>query len=674
MDEFEEIKNLQKELSEHNYRYHVLDEPTISDYEYDIKLKRLWELEERHPEAIISSSPTQRGFGKPLDKFKKVDHPAPILSLANAFDTKDLEDWFQRISKLDSRVTSTGFVLEPKIDGLTVVLRYENGVLIQGATRGDGLQGEDVTANIRTIKSVPLRIPVLDKGNKPPKTLIVRGEVFIKKDDFIRLNKVLQENGEKTYQNPRNTASGSLRQLDPGITRNRPLSLLAYAIVESSEESRKTQWGLLKYLADLGFPTSELAELKDDFPDVINAIDAWNDIRDSIQYEVDGVVVKINDLQIAEDLGFVGKDPRGAIALKFLAREVSTILQEIRVNVGRTGVLTPYAVLKPVEIGGVTVKQATLHNFDYIAEKDIRVGDRVLIKRAGDVIPYVIGPMLSARGSGVGAYSPPSVCPSCGQAVEHLPDEVAWYCVNTSCPAQLVRNIEHFVSRGAMDIVGLGEKIVEILVKEGKIKDIADLYGLKTADLVGMEGFGQKKAENIINSINTSRNQSLSKLLTGLGIHGIGEVSALELAKFYKGLDRLKDTNLNTLVSIDGVGPNTAQAIIDWFSQTPNIQLIEKLKQYGVYPTYSQESTGLTDKLLSGEIFVITGTLPTLSRDQAKELIEDAGGKVTDSVSKNTNFLVVGENAGSKLEKARSLGIPVLDESELLLKLGSKSD
>jgi DNA ligase (NAD+) len=669
MDEFEEIRNLQKELSEHNYRYHVLDEPTISDYEYDIKLKRLRELEELHPEAIISSSPTQRGFGKPLDKFKKVDHPAPILSLANAFDTKDLEDWFQRISKLDSRVTSTGFVLEPKIDGLTVVLRYENGVLIQGATRGDGLQGEDVTANIRTIKSVPLRIPVLDNDIEPPATLIVRGEVFIKKDDFIRLNKVLQENGDKTYQNPRNTASGSLRQLDPSITRNRPLSLLAYAIVEISEESPKTQWDLLKYLADLGFPTSELAELKNAFPDVINSIDAWNDIRDSIQYEVDGVVVKINDLQIAEDLGFVGKDPRGAIALKFPAREVSTTLQGIRVNVGRTGVLTPYAVLEPVEIGGVTVKQATLHNFDYIAEKDIRIGDRVLIKRAGDVIPYVIGPMLSARGSDVAPYSPPSVCPSCGQAVEHLPDEVAWYCVNTSCPAQLVRNIEHFVSRGAMDIVGLGEKIVEILVKEGKIEDIADLYGLKTTDLVGMEGFGQKKAENIINSINTSRNQSLSRLLTGLGIHGIGEVSALELAKFYKSLERLKDTNLSTLVSIDGVGPNTAQAIIDWFSQTPNTQLIEKLKIYGVWPTYSKESTGLRDKLLRGEIFVITGTLPTLSRDQAKEIIEDAGGKVTNSVSKNTNFLVVGENAGSKLEKARLLGITILDESELFKKL-----
>ncbi len=673
MDEFEEIKILQKELSEHNYRYHVVDEPTISDYEYDIKLRRLRELEERHPEAIISSSPTQRGFGKPLDKFKKVDHPAPILSLANAFDTKDLDDWYQRIGKLDSRVFSAGFVLEPKIDGLTVVLRYENGVLVQGATRGDGLQGEDVTENIRTIKSIPLQIPVLENPIKPPATLIVRGEVFIKKDDFIRLNEILQEKGEKTYQNPRNTASGSLRQLDPNITRNRPLTLLTYAIVESSEESPRTQWDLLKYLADLGFPTSELAVLKNDFPEVINAVDSWKNIRDAIQYEVDGVVIKINDLELAEDLGFVGKDLRGAIALKFPAHEVSTTLQDIRVNVGRTGVLTPYAVLEPVEIGGVTVKQATLHNFDYIEEKDIRVGDRVLIKRAGDVIPYVIGPMISARDSDLKPYLLPSLCPSCGQEVEHLPDEVAWYCVNTACPAQLVRNIEHFVSRGAMDIVGLGEKIVEILVKEGKIKDIADLYSLRTTDMIGMEGFGQRKAENIVNSINTSKSQSLPRLITGLGIHGIGEVSALGLAKVFKDLDRLKDTNFDTLVSIDGVGPNTAQAIIDWFSQEPNTRLIEKLKLYGVWPTYFQESTSLNNKSLNGEIFVITGTLPNLSREQAKELIENAGGKVTDSVSKNTQFLVVGENAGSKLEKARSLGITIYDESELLEKLRTGS-
>jgi len=319
MDELLEIKNLQKELGEHNYRYHVLDEPTISDYEYDIKLKRLRELEELHPEAIVSSSPTQRGFGKPLDKFRKVDHPAPILSLANAFDTQDLEDWYQRIGRMDSRVTSTGFVLEPKIDGLTVVLRYENGVLIQGATRGDGLQGEDVTANIRTIKSIPLQIPVLNKPIKPPATLVVRGEVFIKKDDFVRLNETLQENGEKTYQNPRNTASGSLRQLDPNITRNRPLTLLTYAIIECSEEPPRTQWGLLTYLSELGFPTSELAVLKNDFTEVLNSIDSWKNIRDTIQYEVDGVVVKINDLQLADDLGFVGKDPRGAIALKFIS-------------------------------------------------------------------------------------------------------------------------------------------------------------------------------------------------------------------------------------------------------------------------------------------------------------------------------------------------------------------
>ena len=674
MDELEEIKNLQKELSEHNYRYHVLDEPTISDYEYDIKLKRLRELEERHPDAIISSSPTQRGFGKPLDKFKKVDHPAPILSLANAFDTKDLEDWFQRIGRLDSRVTSAGFVLEPKIDGLTVVLNYENGFLVQGATRGDGLQGEDVTANIRTIKSVPLQIPVLEKDIKPPERLVVRGEVFIKKEDFVRLNEILQENGEKTYQNPRNTASGSLRQLDPNITRNRPLSLLTYAIIECSEETPGTQWGLLNYLSDLGFPTSELAVLKKDFSDVINSVDDWKNIRDTIQYEVDGVVIKINDLQLADELGFVGKDPRGATALKFPAREVSTSLQEIRVNVGRTGVLTPYAVLEPVEIGGVTVKQATLHNFDYIAEKDIRVGDRVLIKRAGDVIPYVIGPMISARDSDLQPYSPPSVCPSCGQAVEHLPDEVAWYCVNTACPAQLVRNIEHFVSRGAMDIVGLGEKIVEVLVNEDKIKDIADLYNLKTSDLIGMEGFGQKKAENIVNSINTSKSQSLPRLITGLGIHGIGEVSALALARVFNNLDQLKISSFNTLVSIDGVGPNTAQAIIDWFSQEPNTRLIEKLKLYGVWPTYNVEAKGLNNKPLDGEIFVITGTLPTLSREKAKELIEKAGGKVTDSVSKNTNFLVLGDNAGSKLERARSFGVPLLNEGELLEKLRSTGD
>jgi DNA ligase (NAD+) len=674
MNEYEEIKKLQQELSEHNYRYHVLDEPTISDYEYDKKLKRLRELEELHPEAIISSSPTQRGFGKPLDKFKKVDHPAPILSLANAFDTKDLEDWIQRVAKLDSRVNSTGFVLEPKIDGLTVVLRYENGILTQGATRGDGLQGEDVTENIRTIKSVPLRIPVLDRPIKAPATLIVRGEVFIKKDDFIRLNKVLQENGEKTYQNPRNTASGSLRQLDPNITRNRPLSLLTYAIVESSDEPPGTQWDLLQYLADLGFPTSELSELKNDFSDVINSINTWNSIRDTIQYEVDGVVVKINDLRLARELGFVGKDPRGAIALKFPAREVSTFLQDIRVNVGRTGVLTPYAVLEPVEIGGVTVKQATLHNFDYISEKDIRIGDRVLIKRAGDVIPYVIGPMISARAEDLQPYTPPSECPSCMQVVEHLPDEVAWYCVNTACPAQLVRNIEHFVSRGAMDIVGLGEKIVEILVKEGKIQDIAGLYSLKTSDLMGMEGFGQKKTENIIDSINKSKSQSLPRLITGLGIHGIGEVSALALAKAFSNLDRIRKANYDNLVSIDGVGPNTAQAIIDWFSQVPNTLLIEKLRSCGVWPTYTPVAEDFKNKPLNGDNFVITGTLPTLSREQARERIERAGGKVTDSVSKNTNFLVVGENAGSKLEKARSLGIPIMDESELLQKLRNQGE
>lgn len=671
MDDYQEIKLLQKELSEHNYRYHVLDEPTISDYEYDMKLKRLHELESLHPDAIISSSPTQRGFGKPLDKFKKVEHPAPILSLANAFDKNDLEDWFQRISKLDPRVQNASFVLEPKIDGLTVVLRYENGILVQGATRGDGLQGEDVTANIRTIKSVPLNIPVLDKPVEVPSTLVVRGEVFIKKGDFVRLNEKLQENGEKTYQNPRNTASGSLRQLDPNITRSRPLSLLTYAIVESSSAIPETQWDLLKYLTDLGFPTSDLATLQDNFDKVLNSTDSWNDLRDSIPYEVDGVVVKVNDLSLANVLGFIGKDPRGAIALKFPAREVSTILNDIRVNVGRTGVLTPYAVLAPVEIGGVTIRQATLHNFDYIAEKDIRIGDRVLIKRAGDVIPYVIGPMISARSGELPPYKPPVSCPSCGQPVEHLPDEVAWYCVNTSCPAQLMRNIEHFVSRGAMDIVGLGEKIVVILIKEGKIKDIADLYKLTTIDLVGLEGFGQKKAENLINSINVSRSQSLPRLITGLGIHGIGEVAALDLAREFSSLGKLQESRYQELIAIEGVGPNTAQAVIDWFAQAPNRQLISKLISLGIDPKHKIAGERINSGPLNGKTFVITGTLPSLSREQAKELIEKAGGKVTDSVSKNTSFLVVGDNAGSKLEKAKLLGVPLLDQEGLLKLIGA---
>lgn len=670
MNKVEEIHKLQRELQEHNYRYHVLDEPIISDYEYDMLLKKLRSLEAAHPEAISSDSPTQRISIVPLERFVKVIHPSPILSLANAFTKEDLKDWNDRITKLDSLVKSSSYVLEPKIDGLTVLIRYENGILVQAATRGDGIQGEDVTSNVKTIKSVPLKIPVLASDVKVPQKLVVRGEIYIKKADFLRLNQKLQENGEKTYQNPRNTASGSLRQLDPKITQERPLSLLSYDIVESSDEMPDTQWHLLEFLKTLGFPVSSLATNVATFQEVVEQVDGWNEKRDSIPFEVDGVVVKLNDLRLAEALGFVGKDPRGAIALKFPAREVSTILEEIRVNVGRTGVLTPYAVLQPVEVGGVVVRQATLHNFDFIAEKDIRPGDRVLIKRAGDVIPYVIGPLIENESSRSGVYVPPDTCPSCGQKIEHFQGEVAWYCVNSACPAQLVRNIEHFVSRGAMDIVGLGEKIVELLVNQKKILDVADLYSLKKEDLEDLEGFGEKKAKNLIDAINESRNQPLARLITGLGIHGIGEVSSVALAKEFRSIDLLRLSNVDTFMKIEGVGPNIAQSIVDWFSQESNLRVIEKLKSLGVWPIYRESSSNSKKEVLNSQIFVITGTLPTLSREQAKKLIEDAGGKVTDSISKNTNYLVVGENAGSKLEKANAFGINIIREEELKKLIG----
>lgn len=665
----DEIHKLQDELQMHCYRYHVLEDPLISDYEYDMLYQKLLKLETQYPDAITPNSPSQRAGKQPIDKFNKVIHPSPILSLANAFNKVDLQDWYDRIVKLDNNVSKSGFVLEPKIDGLTIVIRYEDGLLTQAATRGDGIQGEDVTLNVRTIRSVPLKIPVVESNILVPKSLVVRGEIYISKEDFEKLNQRLLENGERTYQNPRNTASGSLRQLDPKVTASRPLSLLTYAIVESSEVIPETQSELLRYLSQLGFPVAGNFEEKRNFGEVLNGVDAWIDKRDAIPYEVDGVVIKLDDLNIASKLGYIGKDPRGAIALKFPAREMSTILKEIKVNVGRTGVLTPYAVLEPVEIGGVVVKQATLHNFDFISEKDIRPGDRILVKRAGDVIPYVIGPLVEDKNRSNPVYKPPENCPSCGQKVEHFLDEVAWYCVNNACPAQLVRNIEHFVSKGAMDIVGLGEKIVELLVSQGKINDVADLYSLTKEDLLDLEGFAEKKADNLIDSINVSRNQSLSRLISGLGIHGIGEVSAAVLAKEIKDLDNLRSSSSEKLMEIEGIGPNTAQSIIDWFSGSPNILLIEKLRSRGVWPIYRE--TAKQNNLLGNKVFVITGTLPTLSREDAKSLIEQNGGKVTESVSKNTDYLLVGENAGSKLEKAISLGIKTINEKTLREWIGS---
>lgn len=666
MDIPTEVKKLRETIQYHNYLYHVMDAPVISDLEFDRMVNQLKKIEADHPEWITPDSPTQRTAGAVVEKFNKVEHPSPILSLANAFNAEDIREWYERIRKLNPEVANSRFVVEPKIDGLTVVLHYQNGLFVKGATRGDGNVGEDITGNLKTIRALPLRIPVQANGPQAPAELVVRGEAFINSKDFEELNQKLIERGEKAYLNPRNTAAGSLRQLDTGLTASRPLTLLVYQVVKNSGEELRSQWELLQFLQSLGFPVTKLAVLCETIEDAIQVCLKANETRDQVPFEIDGMVIKLDDLKVSDALGFVGKDPRGAMAYKFPAREVSTHLNEIRVNVGRTGVLTPYAVLEAVEIGGVVVRQATLHNFDYIAEKDIRVGDMVMLKRAGDVIPYVIGPITNLRDGSEKIFEPPENCPVCGTPTEHLPGEIAWYCVNASCPAQLVRNLEHFVSREAMDIVGMGIKIVEQLVKDGHLKDLADIYFLDRATLLTVEGFAEKKADNLLAAIDASRSRPLARLITALGIKGIGEVAAADLANQYKNLDVIAQVTLGELQTIEGIGPNTAASIYDWFHRPQNLALIDKLKRAGVITqTQTPTQAESIEQSLRNLTFVITGTLPTLSRDDAKELIQKHGGKVTDSVSAKTNYLLLGENPGSKFDKAKQLGVPILSEDQL---------
>jgi DNA ligase (NAD+) len=665
------IENLRRELHFHNYRYHVLDAPLISDYEFDKMLAELRQLEAEHPELVTPDSPTQRVGGKASERFTKVQHPAPILSLANAFNADDLRAWYERILKIDDRVARAEFVIEPKIDGLSVVLHYQDGRFVLGATRGDGQVGEDVTGNLRTVRQVPLVVPVSQDGAQPPANLVVRGEVYMDVKDFEALNERLEAAGEKTYLNPRNTAAGSLRQLDPSITATRPLNLLTYQIVSADGPTPDTQWGLLQFLRDLGLPVTAHASLHPTIESVIEACAAWDARRFELPYEVDGVVIKINDLVLARDLGFVGKDPRGAIAFKYPSREVTTPLLGIGVNVGRTGVLTPYAMLEPVEVGGVIVKQATLHNFDDIQRKDIRVGDRVRVKRSGEVIPYVIGPVAELRTGQEYAYEPPKVCPACGEPAEHLEGDPFYYCVNASCPAQLIRNLEHFVSRGAMDIVGLGIRIGEQLVQAGLVHDVADLYTLSRDDLLQLEGFAEKKVDNLLASIETSRSRPLARVINALGIRQVGEVMAADLARVYPDLDSLSRATYDELQAVENIGPSTAEAITDWFARPANQNVLQKLKAAGVWPVNQPAKTSTGPQPLAGMTFVVTGTLPSFSREEIKEYIQSNGGKITDSVSAKTSYLVVGEAPGSKLAKAQSLGVKIIDEVALKQLVGA---
>ncbi|MCS7220053.1 MAG: NAD-dependent DNA ligase LigA [Anaerolineae bacterium] len=666
----ERIARLRDLIRYHAYRYYVLDAPEISDAEYDALFRELQRLEAEHPELITPDSPTQRVGGEPLDRFEKVTHPVPMLSLSNAFGPEELRAWHERVLRLlpPELASELAYTVEPKVDGLTVVLHYEDGLFTLGATRGDGWVGEDITANLRTVPAVPLRIPVVGNG-QPPRRLVVRGEAYMPRDAFERMNAELAARGERTFANPRNAAAGSLRQLDPRVTASRPLSLWAYQVVlVEGGEVLRSQWEALEYLRRMGFPVNPHNRRFEDFQSVVDYCEEWEPKRRQLNYDTDGLVIKIDQFATQERLGYVGNAPRWAIAYKYPSEEAVTRLLEIGVNVGRTGTLNPYAVLEPVRVGGVIVRNATLHNEDYIIEKDIRVGDMVVVKRAGEVIPQVVRSLEELRTGNERVWRMPDRCPVCHEPVVRPEGEVAYYCMNAACPAQLVRLVEHFVSRGAMDIEGIGSKQAELFVAKGLIHDVADIFYLRPEQLLKLEGYKEKRVQNLMNGIQAARDRPLARLLTALGIKFVGSAVAETLARHYRSIDALMQASVDELTQIEGIGPRIAQSVVDWFSRESNRRVIEKLKAAGVRTADEAPATPMAEGPLplAGKTFVITGTLPTMSREAATEFIIRHGGKVTNSVSRKTDYLVVGSAPGSKLQRAQELGVPIIDEAGLL--------
>jgi DNA ligase (NAD+) len=590
--------------------------------------------------------------GELREEFTAVEHPRPMLSLSNAFNPGELHAWRDRFTRLlPADHPEPAYVAEPKFDGLTVVLHYAEGTFDLGATRGDGIRGEEITPNLRTIKALPLRVPVVrdaELGTTVPARLVVRGEAYMPIDAFEAFNQEQEAAGKKTYANPRNTAAGSLRVLDSSITASRPLNLFCYQVVlMDGGPALASQWEALAYLRRLGFPVSDQNRRFTDFDELVEYAVAWKQVRETLNFEVDGLVIKIDDFATQRRLGAVGNAPRWATAYKYPAPEAVTRLQAIVVNVGRTGSLTPAADLEPVRIGGVTVSNATLHNADYIAERDIREGDTVVVKRAGEVIPQVLRPVLELRPPDTKPWQMPDHCPVCGEAVERHEGEVAFYCVNAACPAQLVRSVEHFVSRGAMDIEGFGIRQAELFVDLGFLHDVADIYYLTAEQILPLEGFGEKKVSNLMAAIEASKEQSPARLLTALGIQGIGVTVAQLLMDHYRSLDALAAAPREELEQIPGIGPKLAGSVADWFARETNRQIVTKLKAAQVRTT-SEAIETVGPQPLAGLAFVITGTLPTMSREQAKSLIETHGGRVAGSVSGKTDYLLAGERAGGK--------------------------
>ena len=654
MSDAQEILELRRELNQANYEYYVKDDPTMSDYDYDHKLRRLEELEGAHPELITPDSPTQRVGGKALESFTQVTHRVPLESLQDVFDFDELRAFDQRVRGVEPKVS---YSVEPKVDGLSVALEYQDGQFVRGATRGDGLVGEDVTENLKTVKSIPLSIPDV------PGTLIVRGEVYMPKKVFHALNEEREKRGEALFANPRNAAAGSLRQLDPKIAAQRRLDIAVFNIQWAENEDFHSHTQGINYLADKGFKVIPHV-ICSSIEEAVAQVQAIGEGRENYPFDIDGAVIKVDDLAQRQTLGSTAKFPRWAAAYKYPPEVKPSRLTDIVIQVGRTGVLTPKAVLEPVRLAGTTVTNATLHNQDFITEKDIRIGDTVLVRKAGEIIPEVLSVVMEKRPDDAVPYRFPEVCPECGAPVARDEDGAHIRCTGAECPAQLLRNLAHFASRDAMDIEGLGIAVVENLVKAGLVKTPGDLYFLREEDVAELERMGKKSAQNLLSAIEKSKSQDLSRLLFAFGIRQVGQKAGKILAQRFGSLDNLQAATVEELTQVDDIGAITAQSIVDWFASPQSQHLIARLKEAGVNMQAEQKGE---DQRFAGKTFVLTGTLDRFTRAEATKMIEDRGGKAAGSVSKKTTYVVAGEAAGSKLRKAQELGVPVLTQEEFLV-------
>ena len=672
----QEIERLREEINYHNHRYFVLDSPEISDAEYDELMQKLKQLEEEYPELLTPDSPTQRVGAAPVEAFGVVEHPLPLLSLGNVFSDEELVAWYTRTKKLTGDMPFD-FVAEHKIDGLAVALTYVDGKLVTGATRGDGFRGENITQNLKTVRSIPLSV-----SRDAPSRFEVRGEVYLSKTGFHKLNQERAEQGLPLFANPRNAAAGSVRQLDSRITAQRPLSIYIYMLgYAEGREVPETHWETMEYLKSLGFRTNSNNRRLAGIQEVEQYYRTWEEDRDKLEYEADGIVIKLNQLELHDRLGDVGREPRWAIAYKFPAVQGTTVLESIEISVGRTGTLNPYAVLRPVAVGGVTIKQAALHNEDDIRRKDIRVGDTIIIQRAGEVIPEVVGPVTSKRTGEEKEFSlleklPKNeqghpVCPSClRESIVRPEGEVMYYCTNAACPAQAQQRIEHFASRGAMDIRGIGESLSAILFQKGLIRNASDLFYLKNKkeDLLGLNKMGEKSVENMLNAIENSKERPLARIILALGIRHVGGEMAEILAEEYHSIDQLVRASREELMEIDAIGPKIADSIIAFFRQEDNRRIIERLRQAGV--RLEETTVKALNLPLSGQEFVVTGRLESYSRQEAEAKIKELGGTAKSNVTKKTNYVVAGADPGSKLTRAQEMAIEVLDEEGFKKLLG----